>query len=244
MLGQVVQIGRCQLILGDIRLVLPQLQEKADLILTDPPYLLTSGGNSTGEMKGCFSKDRYDNSGALFEIVPWDDLAPVIFEAAQTDADAIVMANDRNLSQAQAALEAAGWRFHRILVWDKCSVTPNRWFMQGLEYGLYMWRGRARPINDKGAHPLFRVPQVDVTQHPTEKPVALFQRWIELTTWRDGLVIDPFLGSGSAAVAAHRAGRRFIGVEKDPRWFDIAVARLQAEVAAGQKDMQFSEVLS
>ncbi len=236
MVGQMVQIGACILIQGDMREVLPQLTERAALVLTDPPYPLVAGGNSTGEMRGLFARESYDNSGALFDLVPWAELAPVIWAAARDDADAIVMANDRNLAEAQGALEVAGWKFHRLLVWDKRTVTPNRWFMSGLEFGLYMWRGRARPINDKGAHPLVRCPQIDVTGHPTEKPVALFRRWIELTTAPGDLVLDPFLGSGSAAVAALRAGRRFIGVEKDPRWFEAAVARVAAEVAGGQMD--------
>lgn len=234
MMGQIIQIGGCILIQGDMRNVLPQLEERAALVLTDPPYLLTSGGNTTGELRGCLAPDTYSNSGALFEIVPWADLAPLIFAAARDDADAIVMANDRNLRAAQDSLEVAGWKFHRVLVWDKGTVTPNRWFIQGLEFGLYMWRGRARPINDKGAHPLVRCPQVDVTDHPTEKPVPLFQRWIELTTAPGDLVLDPFMGSGTAAVAALRAGRRFIGIEKDPRWFAAALARVQAEVARPQ----------
>lgn len=242
MVGQMVRIGDVTLIQGDMREVLPQLEERAALVLTDPPYALTSGGAATGEMGGCFARGRYDNSGALFDLVPWDDLAPAIFAAARDDADAIVMANDRNLAEAQMALEAAGWGFHRILVWHKGTVTPNRYFMQGLEFGLYMWRGRARTINDCAAHPLIRCPQVDVTDHPTEKPVALFRRWIELTTDPGDLVLDPFLGSGTAAVAAMRAGRRFVGVEKNPRWFEAAVARVEAEVAGGQMDFALGGV--
>lgn len=236
MMGQVVQIGACTLIHGDMREVLPTLSERAALVLSDPPYLLTAGGNTTGLLSGCLAPESYRNDGKLFEIVPWAELAPLVFAAAREDADAIIMANDRNLRAAQAALEDAGWRFHRLLVWDKGTVTPNRWFMQGLEYGLYMWRGRARPISDKGAHPLVRCPQVDVTGHPTEKPVNLFRRWIELTCEAGDLVLDPFMGSGSAAVAAMRSGRRFLGVEKEGRWFRAAVARVRAEQTSAQLD--------
>lgn len=225
-----VQVGDCQFIQGDMRAELPLLAERAALVLTDPPYRLTAGGKN-GLMGGCLGADRYDNSGELFPIVEWADLAPVIYGAAREDADAIVMSNDRNLHAAQGALMGAGFQFHRLLVWDKRSVTPNRWFMQGLEFGLYMWRGRARPITDKGAHPLVRMAQVDVTEHPTEKPVDLLQHWIEMTTEPGDLVLDPFMGSGSCAVAAMRAGRRFVGVEIEPRWFAASLARVRAEAA-------------
>lgn len=233
---RIVTIGDCTLVHGDMREVLPGLRQSAALVLTDPPYLLTAGGNTTGEMRGCFAPGVYDNSGALFDIVPWPETAAAIYAAARADADAIVMTNDRNLCEAQLALQGAGWQFHRVLVWDKGTVTPNRWFMQGLEFALYMWRGRARPINDKGAHPLMRCPQVDVTGHPTEKPVALFRRWIDLTTGPGDIVLDPFLGSGTAAIAAMRAGRKFIGVESSERWFEAAVARVEAELAGRQSE--------
>lgn len=231
-------IGDCTLYQGDMRDVLPALAEKAALICTDPPYLLTSGGNSTGEMKGCFAKGTYDNSGAWFPVVPWAELAPVLFAACRANADAFVMANDRNLCEAETALRGAGFQFHRTLVWDKGTVTPNRWFMQGLEFAFYGFKGRARPIGDKGAHPLFRVRQADETPHPTEKPVAMLQRWIELTTDPGDLVIDPCMGSGSTAVAALRAGRRFVGVELLPRWYEVACARVQ--LAAKNEQSAFS----
>lgn len=236
MMGQVVQIGAATLIQGDMRDVLPQLGERAALVLSDPPYMLTSGGNSTGEMGGCFAPGAYDNSGALFPMVDWADMAPLMFAAARDDADAIIMANDKNMFDAHGAFTAAGWGFHRTLVWNKGTVTPNRWFMQGLEFGLYLWRGRARVINDCSAHPLVRVAQRDETAHPTEKPVSLMRRWIELTTAPGDLVLDPFMGSGSTAVAAVLAGRRFIGVEILPQWFEASVARVHAAQARRQSE--------
>lgn len=236
MMGQVVQIGGATLIQGDMRAVLPQLAERAALVLTDPPYRLTSGGNSTGEMGGCFAAGAYDNSGELFPIVEWADLAPLIYAAAGADADCIVMCNDKNLFAAEPALRAAGWGHHRHLVWHKGTVTPNRWFMQGLEFGWYGWRGTARVINDCAAHPLVRVPQRDETAHPTEKPVALLRRWIALTTAPGDLVMDPFMGSGSTAVAAILEGRRFVGVEILPQWFEASVARVHAAVGRRQSE--------
>lgn len=235
-MGQVVHIGDCTLIQGDMREVLPGLAGCADLVLSDPPYRLTSGGSGTGELGGCLAKDSYDNSGELFPIVDWADMAPLIYGACAQDADAIIMANDRNEAAARIAFEAVGFGFHRLLVWDRGTVTPNRWFMQGLEFGLYLWRGHARTINDCATHPLFRVPQRDETKHPTEKPVMLMRRWIELTTAPGSMVLDPFMGSGSTIVAAALSGRRAIGVELNPKWFDVACARVDRAVSRGQGD--------
>ncbi len=65
--------------------------------------------------------------------------------------------------------------------------------------------------------------------HPAPFPVGLPQRLIELYTYRDDLVLDPFMGSGSTAVAAVRSNRRFVGFDTDPAYVDAAEARVEAE---------------
>ncbi|HEV7721678.1 MAG TPA: site-specific DNA-methyltransferase [Iamia sp.] len=69
-------------------------------------------------------------------------------------------------------------------------------------------------------------------EHPAPFPVALPQRLIELYTYADDLVVDPFLGSGTTAVAAVRTGRRFAGYDLDPAYVGIARRRVEAEQAA------------
>jgi len=66
-------------------------------------------------------------------------------------------------------------------------------------------------------------------RHPTQKPVALLTRIVEATAAEDGLVLDPFSGSGTTGVAALRLGRRYLGIERDPEWLALARARLEAE---------------
>jgi DNA modification methylase len=221
-------IGQCTLICGDMRDVLPPLDPQADLIMSDPPYPLTSGGNSTGEMKGIFAKGRYDNSGDLFPMVPWAEMAPIFYNALGPNGDAIVMTSDREEGKAREALMDAGFEFHRLLVWDKGTVTPNRWFMPNCEFALYVYKGRARTITNPSAKALIKVPHRDETPHPTEKPVQLMVGWIHQCSPAGGLVIDPFMGTGASAVAAVQLGRRYIGVELNPEWFDLACARVLA----------------
>ena len=66
-------------------------------------------------------------------------------------------------------------------------------------------------------------------RHPTQKPVALLTRIVEATAPEEGLVLDPFSGSGTTGVAALRLGRRYVGIERDPEWLALARARLDAE---------------
>ena len=75
------------------------------------------------------------------------------------------------------------------------------------------------------------------TDHPTQKPIALLETLVRGYCPPDGLVCDPFLGSGTTAIAARAAGRRFVGWELDPKWHALAVSRcsdpLFAAAAAG-----------
>ncbi len=246
-----LHIGSCRLILGDALAVLPTLGAQAALCLTDPPYPLTSGGARTGELGGCLGRAVYDNSGRLFETVPWEAMARPIFAALAPNANAVVMTNDRQMGAARAAFEAAEFGFHRLLVWNKGGATPNRYYRQTCEFALFLYKGRARTITNPGDSALMYVPHQDVSQHfagsvgvahPTEKPVTLMERWIENSTDSGGVVIDPFMGSGSTLVAAAQRGRRAIGIEKDPHWFEMACARVTAAVTQTQERLDFDRI--
>jgi site-specific DNA-methyltransferase (adenine-specific) len=77
-------------------------------------------------------------------------------------------------------------------------------------------------------------------RHPTEKPLSLFAELIGLFTDPGQLICDPFMGSGTTGLACIKRGRRFVGIEKDPKYFDIACERI--DFAARQPDM-FGEAI-
>lgn len=224
-----VTIGPCTLYLGNAMDILAGLPEKADLLASDPPYKLTSGGRNAQVMGGIFASDRYDNSGKIMEYVPWEDMATPLFAACADDADAYIMANDKNVFAAHAAFTGAGWRHHNLLVWDKVTPTRNRWYMKELEFTLYLWKGRAKTIRNPGSKQRHEIPRPDDKFHATEKPVAVMERYILNSTDPGQLVLDPFAGSASTLVAAMRHRRRAVGIELNARWFDLACERLHRE---------------
>jgi site-specific DNA-methyltransferase (adenine-specific) len=219
------KFGQCKVYLGAALAGLPQRGPCADVVMTDPPYRITSGGNMA--LKGMLGPDQYDNSGNLFDVIEWHDLAPLLFAACRADADCYVMSSDRELQPARAALEAAGFRFHRLLTWHKVTCPPNRWYMQDCEFCLYMWKGDARMINRCGSKALVRAPREYASKHPTEKPVSILRHWIGNSCHGATVVLDPCMGSGSTLVAATDLGVEAIGIEKDPKWFAVAVQRVQ-----------------
>ena len=221
-----VQIGDCTLYLGDCLEILPTL-DPVDAVVTDPPYKLTSGGKTPGGMKGGWI-DTYDNKGAPVHCdVTWQQIMDGLFSALKTNADAYVMANDKNMNEALNAASKAGFRFHNLLVWDKRTAVANRWYMKNCEFVLYLYRGAAKRINDAGSKQLYSVPQRDASDHPTEKPPELMGHYIGNSTQRGQAVLDPFMGSGTTGVACAKLGRKFIGIELEPKYFDIACERIR-----------------
>lgn len=225
-----VKIGPITLIHGDALDVLNDYRGVADMLCTDHPYRLTSGGRGTsgdGSMSGIFDAEDYDNSGDLMAMAEWSHTGGPIYRALKDNADAYVMVNDKNIFLAGGAFLGAGFKFHNMLVWDKHTPTPNRWYMKHLEYTLYMWKGQGRPVNDMGAKQLFRMDRPKLGNHKTEKPVALMEHYIRNSSNQGNVVLDPYMGSGTTMVAAAQSGRGGIGIEIDRDYFDIACRRVR-----------------
>ena len=221
-------VGPVMLVQGDARLLLRRMTGIADLVVTDPPYRLTSGGKSA-VMGGKFSIQNYDNSGLLMDVVNWSEIATPIHAAAKADADCYVMCNDKNMRACLNWFEDAGWKLHNILVWDKISPTRNRWYMKNVEFICYFWKGRAKTINHPGCKQTFVMPRPNDAIHPTQKPVEMLQTWVTNSSQPGDLVLEPFSGSAATLVAAMRAGRRAIGIELEPEHYAASLARLRAE---------------
>lgn len=224
-------IGDCELYLGNSLEILPTLNP-VDLIVTDPPYLLTSGGGNPSpehrKMSGCFNSDKYDNGGGLVICdIDWPDFMKPLFDALKPDSHCYVMCNNRHVKNMLSAAEDAGFGFHNLLVWDKMSCTPNRWYMKNIEFTGFFYKGKAKFINDCGYQQLMACPQENYGDHPTTKPTALMQHYIENSSQPGDIVLDPFMGAGSTGVAAVRSGRKFIGIEISEKYFDQACKRIE-----------------
>lgn len=228
-------IGDCRLILGDCLSVMSTL-DKVDAVVTDPPYLLTSGGGNGSHLGGCLSNDKYDNKG---DIVPcdisWKEIAGLCFNALKNSGNAYIMSNNRNMEEALKEIRLSGFKLHNILVWDKKTVTPNRFYMNRIEFCIFVYKQKSRYIKDMGLDNLFSIHNKKGSGHPTEKPVDLIRCWVEQSSDITETILDPFMGSGTTGVACAKLGRKFIGIEIEEKWFDLACKRI--EEAYRQSDM-------
>lgn len=202
-MAECVTIGRAQLYLGDCRDILPTLG-KVDAICTDPPYGIGKDGQvrTTGGNGG---RKAYDFKG-------WDAERPakVIFDMLLAKSDDIIIWGGNYFAD---ILPATG----KWLVWDK----GQRINQSDGELAWTSWQGALR------IKVLNRVElMTDGAEHPTQKPVRLMKWCLEQTRTK-GSVLDPFAGSGSTGVAAVQMGRDFIGIERDPSYFDIACRRIE-----------------
>ncbi len=229
-------IGNCTLYLGDAREIVPMLGP-VRLVVSDVPYALTSGGPAKSDgnhkvMSGGWMAD-YDNGGKVVECdISWPEIMALCFGALCDDGEAYIMANDKHVGPAYVAAMEAGFRTHNLLPWHKVSCTANRWYMKDCEFTWYLFKGRARAIANCSSKQLVRMPQKDVSDHPTEKPVLLMAHYITNSAREGEAVLDPFMGSGATGVACARAGLEFHGVEIVEGHFDTACRRVEATCRA------------
>jgi len=208
-----VIIGDAQLWLGDCAAILPVL-ERVDAVVTDPPYgiLNLEGVGSTTAVR---KSPRQQGSGTLknrilnTSQVQWDIApAPEIFEMFRNAAaDQIIWGgNYFPLPPARG-----------ILVWDKDQPWTN--FSQA----EIAWTSLNRPAA------LFRESATRGTpnkEHPTQKPLSLMLWCLSLIPNANS-ILDPYMGSGTTGVAAAQTGRKFIGIEREERYFQIACKRIE-----------------
>lgn len=225
--GESVKIGNATLYFGDCRIILPTLSP-VDCIVSDVPYKLESGGSDTGEMRGKFAKENYNNSGNLIDCdIEFSEFMPLLARVLE-QGHAYFMVNNRYVAEAENTALAAGFRFHNWLVWDKSTGTPNRWYMKNCEFTLFVFRGKGKAINDCSSQQLIMCRNVREGEHETQKPVPLMVYYIRNSTQPGETVLDPFMGSGTTGVAALQLGRKFVGIESNPVHFETACRRIAA----------------
>lgn len=224
-----------QLIQGDAVEVMAGMKAASvDLILTDPPFKVISGGTGSRLVDRFKGSDVQrptgilaKNDGKIFkhnDIKPSDYLAEC-YRVLRPGRDAYFMTNNLTLREMLNAANEVGFKFHGLLTWNKNNCTPSRWYMKDLEVVVYLYKGSARAINNPGDKQSFPCDNPRNKLHPTEKPVALMQRYVENSTARGWKVLDPFMGSGTTGVACLNSGRRFIGIELDKAYFKVAERR-------------------
>lgn len=224
------------------QLVLPPV----DAVITDPPY---SSGGFTHAARSAPPEQKYvsagqkktwpsflgDNRDSLSWLV-WSDVWASLAHRHCREAAYFLMFSDwRQLPLASIALQMGGFVWRGVIAWDKTEAarSPHKgYFRHQCEYVLWGSKGPLPANGGRGPWPgCLRHPvrQSD-KHHMTGKPTDLMTDLVRVAP-PGGVVLDPFMGSGTTGVAALRAGCQFVGIEMDPHYFEVAVARISAALA-------------
>lgn len=195
-MSRVEHIGDATLYLGDCRDILPTLG-KVDAVVTDPPYGIGFGAKHTK-----WSANR----GVV--LGDWDSETPDISHILEVSKHVIIWGGERF-----ALPISRCW-----LTWVKPDAAPT---FASTEFAWTSWNRPAR-------HYVQSISGMNAERigHPTQKPLSLMRWCLSHLPDDGGIVLDPFLGSGTTGVACAHEGRRFIGIEREPAYFDIACRRI------------------
>ena len=217
---------------GDCLELMKNIPDKSiDLVVTDPPYKLCSGGGggAFGVDKISYhksvSKNEKINSGISNDIL--DELVRVMKKI-----NIYIWCNKNQLRQYIDYFEEIGCTTD-LLTWHKTNPVPtcNNKYLSDTEYLLYFRKGGVKMYGTYDTKKKYYVTPTnkadkDKYGHPTIKPLDIIQNLITNSSQQCDVVLDPYLGSGTTAVACVNTNRHYIGFELDPQYYDIACKRL------------------
>jgi len=212
MIGE--QLGdNVTLYLGDCLEVMHGMDDKSvDAVITDPPY----GIGEDGGLKARYRNGDGRTKGIVkHEYKGWDSERPnkkvfdTMFELAKT----IIVFGGNYFADMLPA--SSGW-----IYWDK-NIGGD------FSDGELIYTNQNVALRDYTIHPFVGLRGGKDRQHPTQKPLALTKWIVEQRTNPNDTILDPFMGSGTTGVACVQTGRKFIGIEIDPGYYEIAKKRIQ-----------------
>jgi len=232
-----VTIRDCTLYRGDCLEVLPTLG-KVDAVVTDPPYGVT--------------QNEWDKTEAVYTVFDWAE-CPLVCTAQNPFTSELVCRYRKRFkwSDVWEKTQATGFlnvkvmpmrRHEDILVFctgrmpytpqitDRPpeNIRPHLDTAGSSNYGSFSnERTRTIPLNKTYPQSIAKFANSQDGDHPTQKPVSLFTYLVASYSLEGQSILDPFMGSGTTGVACVKLGRKFIGVEIEPKYFDIACKRIE-----------------
>lgn len=221
-----------------------------DLIFADPPYFLSNdgitcqGGKMVSVNKGEWDKVKYFSPEEFYYLFLKE--AQRIIKPQGSIWVSGTMHNIYHLGYLMSKLEM---RILNNIIWQKKNPPPNlscKMFTHSTEtilwasknktskytfnYNLMKEENDGKQLKDVWAYSLTKKSEKNFGKHPTQKPLDLLRRIIKASSKENDLVLDPFLGSGTTGVAAIELGRKFIGIDIEQEYIDLAIKRMSHEL--------------
>lgn len=218
---------------GDCLEVISKMSDNSiNLIVTDPPYKVTSRGGS-GTMGG-YWKEKRAKQGIIFDFnnTSCKEYLPEFYRILKDKSILYLMCNNTNLQEMLNEGTKVGFHFVKCLIWEKGNKICGRYYMNCFEYIILFRKGSDKPINKCGTPDILKIPIKKMKDangknlHDTEKPVDLMEILVENSSNEGDTVLDPFMGIGATGIACKELNRNFIGIELDEKYFNIAKERI------------------
>lgn len=211
-----------------------------DLVLTDPPYAISRntgfaacGARGVPRLAVCMDFGTWDH-----REIALDALAKPLYRVLRRGGSVIIFYDLWKLTTLATALRAAGFVQLRLIEWVKTNPVPlnskRNYLTNSREIAVLAVKGGTPTFNsayDNGQYH-YPIPNRVARYHPTQKPLPLFGDLVVKHSRPGDCIIDPFVGSGTTAIAALTHDRHFAGCDIDPNYIAIAHRRLRAHVAA------------
>ena len=225
-----VIIGDAVLYCGDCLEILPTLG-KVDCVVTDPPY------EAVMQKKWGVLSRNAPSSHVRHETLGFEAIDEIRADVADLVAGicygwGIMFCMAEGVRAWRDVIEASGAKYKRAMVWIKPDAMPQ-FNGQGPSVGHEMmvaaWYGEGHSRWNGGGRPgtFVYTKNTQGAEHPTQKPLPLITELVNLFSFDGDTVLDPFMGSGTTGVACAKLGRKFIGIEIDKGYFEIACERIR-----------------
>ena len=198
-----------------------------DCVITDPPYNIARDNNFTTMGRAGIDFGEWDKGADLFSYIS------EVFRVLKKDGSFIVFNDWKNLGDIVKHSERLGFVTKDMIRLEKSNPMPrnrDRRYITDYECAIWFTMPKAKWVfnrqDEKYQRPKF-VCSIDKGLHPTQKSLKLMESLVKIHTNEGDTVLDPFMGSGTTGLACKNLGRKFIGIEKDENYFNIAKKRIE-----------------
>ena len=224
-----------EIYLGDCLEVMKDIDDgSVDLIVTDPPYLIENT-NAGGKSKLAKSIQGMNNEIKESQLTKgFNELILGEMSRIMKNINLYVFCNHKQIPMYLDFFVKKHKCKFDILIWHKTNAMPlfNNKYLTDKEYILYFRKGaKCQPTSYEKAKTVFYQPinakDKKKYKHPTIKPLNILETIIGNSSSENDIVLDPFLGSGTTAIACINTNRNYIGIEKDENYYNIAKERIK-----------------
>lgn len=202
-----------------------------DLVLTDPPYNISKDNNFHTMGRSGVDFGEWDKGADLFSYIN------VIFNLLSKNGSAVIFNDWKNIGEIAKYAESVGFNIKDMIRLEKSNPMPrnrDRRYITDYEVAVWVTKPKAKWVfnrqDNKYQRPKF-VHSIDKGLHPTQKSLKLMEELLLIHSNSGDVVLDCFMGSGTTGVACLNLNRKFIGIEMDENYFNIATQRIVGSMA-------------